>query len=113
MAHPGRILTDLHGRTPGLHVASFATRSTDLAAVAAATKLRLAGISIRDTGAAVAVVTFRNGIADTAPIVAVAELAADTDKNLMFGDGLDCPLGIFMEVAAGDVEGAIYYIDAT
>jgi hypothetical protein len=71
----------------------------------------LAGWSLRESSGTPAVATaiLRDGTADTDPILAVVELAANASSTV----ALDHPLtiagdGVFLEVAAGEVEGSVW-----
>lgn len=95
---------------------AVATGSADVAAVAAATGLRLLGYSVRESAGSAAVASFnlRNGSTVAGAIVAVEELAADTAKTVWFGgNGIACASGIFLDRVAGDTEIVIYHAAIT
>lgn len=88
-----------------------AAKTADVQGVAAADGLRLVGYSIRESAssAAVATVRLRNGTADTDPILALIELAANASAQVTLPDGgLDAEDGIFVEVVAGEVDIVLY-----
>jgi hypothetical protein len=89
----------------------YAAKTTDVQGVAAADGLRLVGYSIREAAAsaAVATVRLRNGTADTDPILAIIELAADASSQITLPEGgLDAADGVFVEVVAGEVDIVLY-----
>jgi hypothetical protein len=98
----------------GLSVFLSANTAVDLdAAVAANPGLYLFGYNIRETKAIAAVATVRivNGATgNAAGVVAQLELLADSEKTVMFGNhGIPCPLGLSIDVLAGEVTVILYY----
>jgi hypothetical protein len=94
----------------GARSVPFASRTSDLAAVAANVRGELCGWSIHESagiGAAASVI-IRNGTSTSGDIVAVIELAANAAETKSLHDSIDCPLGIFLDVTAGEVEGAFW-----
>ncbi len=70
----------------------------------------LHGWSVRENGgpAAVATVLIRAGGA-SGTIVATIELAADKSETVSLDGGIQMRGGIYVEVAAGAVQGAVYH----
>lgn len=57
---------------------------------------------------AAATVLIRAGTTDTAPIIAAIELDGDASDTEFFDCGIQARGGIFVEIVAGTVEGAVY-----
>ena len=94
---------------------TLASDSVDVQAVDAPTDknkgtLVLYGYSVRESAgsAAAATVFLRNGDANTDPILAVIELAANGSETVWLGDGVVANDGIWVD-RTGSAEGAIYY----
>lgn len=102
-------------RGVGATSTAVATGTADVAAVAAATNLRLLGFSFRESAvtAAVATIIIRNGNDATDPIVAEIELAANASVTQWFGpNGIASAGGVFVDRVAGETEGAVYTMAA-
>lgn len=70
---------------------------------------RLMGWSLRETAGAQATVYLRDGLDDTGAIVAAIELAPnESTRDSYFPGGLSYGAGLYVDVAAGAVEGAVY-----
>ena len=71
---------------------------------------RLMGYSVRETAAAVATLTIRDGSSTSGAPRAVCNLAASASYTVMFGpEGLDCPNGIFVDLLTGAVSITVNY----
>ncbi len=79
---------------------------------AAATDLRLLGITIRESNNAAATVIVRNDTVATTcdgPVLAIFQLLANTSQTVWFGDrGIGAAAGICADVTAGQADMAIY-----
>lgn len=72
---------------------------------------RLAGYSIRETAGAVAVVRLRDGVDAGGDLIAPIALAANASSAWWFmPHGISFGAGLFLEVVAGAVEGAVYTV---
>lgn len=94
----------------GYDATEVATGTADAQAKAASSRLLLVGYSARESAGAAAAAAFnlRNGTTDTDPVIAVCELAANSEKTVMFGDGIECPAGVFVERTAGETHLVVY-----
>ena len=70
---------------------------------------RLVGWSFRETAGAVATLYLRDGRDSTGDIIAALQLAPnESTRDSYFPGGLGFQLGLFVDVAAGTVEGSVY-----
>ena len=86
------------------------TTTTDLVVISG--RGVLLGWALRETsGAAPAAVTIRDGLAATGLVIAPINLAANESTRDWFSDwGIAFSSGIFIDVAAGTISGAIWLI---
>jgi len=69
----------------------------------------LRGFSVWETsGAARAEMVLRDGFSDTGQIVAVLSLAPGESQRDWFGDGIAVSTGLYVDLVAGDVAGAVW-----
>ena len=95
------------------HAVSIVAGTGDNAIVAARWNLKLWGFTVAETAssAAAAEVAIRHGTAATAPLLAARmNLDANGFDGWWFGQGIDCPDGIFIDRIAGNTE-VVLYID--
>lgn len=95
---------------------TVATGTGDSQVAAAATGLRLLGYSVRESAGSAAVAAFnlRNGTTDAAALLAMGELAADSEKTVWFGpNGIDAASGIFLDRVAGETTIVVYHTTIT
>jgi hypothetical protein len=84
---------------------TIAAATGDEAGKAAATGLRLMGISIRETAGAVATLNIEHGTANSSPVMLAVNLAAAGSVVQWFGpQGLPCPSGIWIERLTGTTQ---------
>lgn len=87
----------------------FTARSSSLAIATGRWELTGYSLAERAGTPAIAYVRFRDGTDATGPIRAVAQLVASgTDAGPNLDEGIRCTTGIYMEVVAGTVEGAVF-----
>ncbi len=81
---------------------TIASASGDEAGVAATAGLRLMGYSVREGAAGVATLNIEHGTANSSPILAAENLAANTSQLRWLGpQGLPCAGGIWIERLTG------------
>lgn len=69
----------------------------------------LVGYTVRETAGAAAVVNLRDGGDVAGDLVVTVALAAGASETVWFGPGgLNLAQGLYVDVAAGDVAGAVY-----
>lgn len=86
-------------------------RTTDIQGFGAATGRRLGGFAVRESAAtaAPATVILRHGTADTDTMLVPIELAAGESAREWYGPGgIEVPNGVFIEVAAGEVDVVLF-----
>lgn len=84
---------------------TIAAGTGDEAGHAAATELRLMGLSVRETAGAVATLNIEHGTANSSPVLAAINLAAAGSTVLWFGpQGLPCASGIWIERLTGTTQ---------
>lgn len=84
---------------------TVAAATGDEAGLAATDRLRLIGVSVRETAGAVATLNVEHGIANSSPIMVPVNLAAAESKTLWFGpQGLPCAGGIWLERLTGTTQ---------
>ena len=84
---------------------TIAAASGDEAGIAATGRLRLMGVSVRETAAGVATLNIEHGIANSSPIMLPINLAAAGSLTLWFGpQGLPCAGGIWIERLTGTTQ---------
>lgn len=93
---------------------SLAAATTDLAAVAATSLLRLVGVSVIETAGSTAVVSIQEGTSNdtTKELIGISLPANGFSGYLPVGDpgvGVPCPGGIWVERVSGTTRITVYY----
>lgn len=84
---------------------TIASGTGDEAGKAAATGLRLMGLSIRETAAGAATLNIEHGTANSSPVLDAINLAASASVTHWFGpQGLPCDDGIWIERLTGSTQ---------
>jgi len=84
---------------------TISTGTGDEAGMAATQRLRLLGVFVRETAAAVATLNIEHGTANSSPIMVPFNLAASATSSHWFGfPGLPCPDGIWIERLTGTTQ---------
>jgi hypothetical protein len=95
---------------PAARSLQLAATTTDVLLISG--RVLLKGWAVRETtGAAVAAFTIRDGLGATGLMVAPVNLAANESSREWFGEaGLVLEGGVFIDVTAGSIEGAVWVI---